>query len=108
MNALDTWAHTVPVIFMGLMGLAMFVYVVLDGFDLGIGLLLPLASDADKDTMISSIGHGPPARWTATMARVRGVSATRRVSAVTHWLSASTSATTGIAPHITAQLAEAT
>jgi len=56
MNGLDTWAQTVPVIFMGLMGLAMFIYVVLDGFDLGIGLLLPLASDEDKDTMIASIG----------------------------------------------------
>jgi cytochrome d ubiquinol oxidase subunit II len=56
MNGLDTWAQTVPVIFMGLMGLAMFVYVVLDGFDLGIGLLLPLSSDEDKDTMIASIG----------------------------------------------------
>ena len=45
-----------PVIFMALMGLAMLAYVVLDGYDLGVGLLLPRASDAQKDTMIASIG----------------------------------------------------
>ncbi len=50
------WAQALPVIFMGLMGLAMLAYVVLDGYDLGVGLLLPRASDADKDTMIASIG----------------------------------------------------
>ena len=50
------WATTLPVIFMGLMGLAMLAYVVLDGYDLGVGLLLPRAADHDKDTMIASIG----------------------------------------------------
>ncbi len=35
------WAATLPVVFMGLMGLAMLAYVVLDGYDLGVGLLLP-------------------------------------------------------------------
>jgi len=45
-----------PLIFTGLMALAMLVYVVLDGYDLGVGLLLPLAEDADKDRMIASIG----------------------------------------------------
>lgn len=48
--------QALPLIFMGLMGLAMLVYVVLDGFDLGVGLLLPLVEDADKDRMIASIG----------------------------------------------------
>lgn len=56
MNHLDNWAQVVPVIFMGLMGLAMFVYVVLDGFDLGIGILLPRADEAQKDRMVASIG----------------------------------------------------
>ena len=51
-----TWVTALPVIFLGLMGLAMLVYVVLDGYDLGVGLLLHRASDAQKDTMISSIG----------------------------------------------------
>jgi len=50
------WATALPVIFMGLMGLAMLAYVVLDGYDLGVGLLLPRAGDAHKDTMIASIG----------------------------------------------------
>ena len=45
-----------PIVFMILMGLSMLVYVVLDGFDLGVGLLLPFAEDKDKDTMISAIG----------------------------------------------------
>ena len=52
MNAADT----LPVVFMGLMGLSMLLYVVMDGYDLGVGLLLPRASDEDKDTMINSIG----------------------------------------------------
>src|SRR5690606_10208353 len=57
MSDAGSWAHTVPVIFMGLMGLAMFVYVVLDGFDLGIGILLPRAGDdAQKDRMVASVG----------------------------------------------------
>ena len=50
------WEQALPIIFMSLMGLAMFVYVVLDGYDLGVGLLLPRASDAQKDVMIASIG----------------------------------------------------
>jgi cytochrome bd ubiquinol oxidase subunit II len=50
------WAITLPIVFLGLMGLAMFVYVVLDGFDLGVGMLLPRAADAEKDIMIASIG----------------------------------------------------
>jgi cytochrome d ubiquinol oxidase subunit II len=45
-----------PVIFLGVMGLAMLTYVVLDGYDLGVGLLLPRGDDAQKDTMIATIG----------------------------------------------------
>ncbi|WBQ14183.1 cytochrome d ubiquinol oxidase subunit II [Hyphomonadaceae bacterium BL14] len=45
-----------PVAFAALMGLAIMIYVVLDGYDLGIGLLMPLVSDAEKDRMIASIG----------------------------------------------------
>ncbi len=45
-----------PVIFMSIMGFAMLAYVVLDGYDLGVGMLLPLGSDDEKDTMIASIG----------------------------------------------------
>lgn len=49
-------ATALPLIFMALMGLALLLYVILDGYDLGIGLLLPFASNAEKDTMVASIG----------------------------------------------------
>ena len=45
-----------PVFFVFAMGLALLVYVVLDGFDLGIGILLPFASEEQKDIMVASIG----------------------------------------------------
>lgn len=45
-----------PVIFMALMGVAMLTYVALDGYDLGVGMLLPRATDAQKDRMVASIG----------------------------------------------------
>ncbi|MGE5791125.1 MAG: cytochrome d ubiquinol oxidase subunit II [Bacteroidota bacterium] len=45
-----------PLVFMVLMGLAMLAYVILDGFDLGVGILLPLAVRAEHDVMVSSIG----------------------------------------------------
>ncbi|OHX13011.1 cytochrome BD ubiquinol oxidase subunit II [Chromobacterium sphagni] len=49
-------AYYLPAIFAGLMALSMLVYVVLDGFDLGVGILLPLAKNEEKDLMIASIG----------------------------------------------------
>lgn len=48
--------HLLPLIFMAVMGLAMLTYVVLDGYDLGVGLLLPRGTDAQKDMMIATIG----------------------------------------------------
>ena len=45
-----------PLFFVFAMGLALLVYVILDGFDLGIGILLPFASDEEKDIMVASIG----------------------------------------------------
>jgi len=45
-----------PLIFVALMALSMLIYVVLDGYDLGVGILLRRASDAQKDQMIASIG----------------------------------------------------
>jgi cytochrome d ubiquinol oxidase subunit II len=45
-----------PLAFLALMGLAMLAYVVLDGYDLGVGALLGAAGDRDKDTMVASIG----------------------------------------------------
>ena len=45
-----------PFVFAALMGLSILIYVVLDGFDLGVGLLFPFADDAEKDRMIAAIG----------------------------------------------------
>lgn len=50
---MDFW---LPVIFLGLMALAMLVYVVLDGYDLGVGVLLNGGSSREQDLMVASIG----------------------------------------------------
>jgi len=39
-----------------LMGLSILLYVILDGFDLGVGLLMPFATPDERDRMIASIG----------------------------------------------------
>lgn len=49
-------ADWLPWAFASLMGFSILVYVVLDGFDLGVGILFPLASAEDQDKMIGSIG----------------------------------------------------
>ena len=46
-----------PVIFMALMGLSLLIYVVLDGYDLGVGMLsAAVAEEGDRDRMVASIG----------------------------------------------------
>ncbi len=50
------WPTLLPLIFAGLMGVAILIYVVLDGFDLGIGILFAAADDREKDVMIAAIG----------------------------------------------------
>lgn len=50
------WPTLLPLIFAGLMGVAILVYVILDGFDLGIGMLFALGDDKEQDTMIAAIG----------------------------------------------------
>lgn len=45
-----------PLAFAALMGLSILVYVVLDGFDLGVGVLFPFAEEEERDRMIASIG----------------------------------------------------
>ena len=45
-----------PLVFMAIMGVSLLLYVILDGYDLGIGMLLPFASAAEKDVMIAAIG----------------------------------------------------
>jgi cytochrome d ubiquinol oxidase subunit II len=49
-------AAALPVIFAGLLGLSILLYVILDGFDLGVGILLPLAKPSEQDRMVASIG----------------------------------------------------
>lgn len=49
-------AYWLPVIFIALMGLAILLYAVLDGYDLGVGILLPNNSESQRDIMIASIG----------------------------------------------------
>lgn len=56
MDMIPSPETTLPVIFAVLMGFSILVYVILDGFDLGVGLLMPFASDEEKDIMIASIG----------------------------------------------------
>lgn len=56
MPDLTTPAGWLPLAFTAVMGLAMLAYVILDGYDLGVGILLRGADDAQKDRMIASIG----------------------------------------------------
>ena len=48
--------YWLPLIFALLMALSMLIYVVLDGYDLGVGMLLAGATNSEKDTMVASIG----------------------------------------------------
>jgi cytochrome d ubiquinol oxidase subunit II len=45
-----------PVAFAVLMGVSILLYVILDGYDLGVGILLPGSTPEQKDRMIASIG----------------------------------------------------
>jgi len=49
-------AGWLPLVFLVVMGLAILIYVVLDGYDLGVGILLGGAEEADRDLMVASIG----------------------------------------------------
>jgi cytochrome bd ubiquinol oxidase subunit II len=52
----DDPAQWLPLTFAALMGLSILLYVILDGFDLGVGLLFPFADQAERDRMVASIG----------------------------------------------------
>ena len=48
--------EALPVIFTALMGGAILAYVVLDGYDLGVGMLMPAADEREQAVMVNSIG----------------------------------------------------
>jgi cytochrome d ubiquinol oxidase subunit II len=48
--------QALPLIFMALMGVSMLIYVVSDGYDLGVGMLMHRATPEEKDVLIASIG----------------------------------------------------
>jgi cytochrome d ubiquinol oxidase subunit II len=48
--------ETLPLVFTGLMGAAILAYVVLDGYDLGVGMLMPAANPSEQQVMVNSIG----------------------------------------------------
>lgn len=48
--------NTLALIFVSLMGFSILLYAILDGYDLGVGILLPLDQKDNADTMIASIG----------------------------------------------------
>ncbi len=56
MNTFGDPTVWLPFVFAALMGVSILIYVVLDGFDLGVGILFPFADDNEKDRMIASIG----------------------------------------------------
>ena len=45
-----------PLVFLVIMGVSVLAYVVLDGYDLGVGMLMPAATDDEQSTMVASIG----------------------------------------------------
>ncbi len=48
--------YWLPVIFAGLMGLSILLYVIFDGYDLGVGILTVFEPSEDRDLMVASIG----------------------------------------------------
>lgn len=56
MDLLAMHGHWLAFAFAFLMGLSILLYVILDGYDLGVGILLRSATDDEKDKMIASIG----------------------------------------------------
>jgi cytochrome bd ubiquinol oxidase subunit II len=49
-------AHTLPLIFAALMGISILAYVILDGYDLGVGMLMAGADRSERDKMVATIG----------------------------------------------------
>lgn len=56
MNEIIQSGAWLPLAFAGLMGLSMLIYALLDGYDLGVGILMRQAESRQQDRMIASIG----------------------------------------------------
>ena len=53
---MDDLAYWLPLVWIAILGIAVAMYVVLDGFDLGLGILFPLNPlEADRDVMMNSV-----------------------------------------------------
>jgi cytochrome d ubiquinol oxidase subunit II len=53
---MDDMAYWLPIVWVGILGTAVALYVVLDGFDLGIGILFPFSpEEEDRDVMMNSV-----------------------------------------------------
>lgn len=52
-NDPDYW---LPLAFLGMMGLSILIYAIMDGYDLGVGMLMIGADETERDRMIASIG----------------------------------------------------
>jgi cytochrome d ubiquinol oxidase subunit II len=51
------WSYQwLPMAFMVLLGFSVLIYVILDGYDLGVGILMSRANPQERDIMVSSIG----------------------------------------------------
>ncbi|MEM1344330.1 MAG: cytochrome d ubiquinol oxidase subunit II [Pseudomonadota bacterium] len=50
------YSDWLPIAFAALMGLSILIYVILDGFDLGVGLLTGFAPQEERDILVGSIG----------------------------------------------------
>jgi cytochrome d ubiquinol oxidase subunit II len=48
--------HTLPLIFAALMGISILAYVILDGYDLGVGMLMARGDRPERDSMVATIG----------------------------------------------------
>jgi cytochrome bd ubiquinol oxidase subunit II len=56
LEILSNQEFLIPFIFAGIMVLAMLLYTILDGYDLGVGMLMAFAKPDEKDKMIAAIG----------------------------------------------------
>ena len=52
--------YWLPLIFFGLMALSVLIYVVLDGYDLGVGILMRGVEDPLQDRMVSFASQNVP------------------------------------------------